>query len=406
VAVELISSIKNRYRELLEAYRFRTGRFVTPGGKSVLICAEGTPSACISEFIDRFQQDYPRENIFSLSRAAVPGPLSEQALIPYPLRFPGSNRYLRRLRTTLVLVDSGVTPPTHFLKRALDNGVLVAFVDPAAASRDQATFLAKSDAADNIVYDLGRQGVSLLLELVHAKLSTEEEFRDKLKSRIKFWLWKNFVFASRAKDLRKLGGFNEIREALGNPGSILCLGNGPSSEDLQLSRKDYDSLFRVNHRWLERGLFTDPDLVFTGASESVVKVGRDIVYGFLNEDKAFPIIRKVSKTVGKLGFFGAVELGFPIDEFTPYKPTNGLLMVFAAVNLKPDRLIIAGIDLYQDPRGCYPDESATPNHYTSLHEAPRELDLMLRLLASYDGDLEIVGNKLALEYERYITTKS
>ena len=80
-------------------------------------------------------------------------------------------------------------------------------------------------------------------------------------------------------------------------------------------------------------------------------------------------------------------------------------MIFAAVNLKPDRLIIAGIDLYQDPRGCYPDESDIPNHYTSLHEAPRELDLMLRLLASYDGELEIVGTKLALEYERYINTE-
>src|SRR3546814_318572 len=63
-----------------------------------------------------------------------------------------------------------------------------------------------------------------------------------------------------------------LREALGHPDTILCLGNGPSSEDPDVAKVRYDALFRVNSLWLKRGFLTTPDMVFTGSSST--QIGR------------------------------------------------------------------------------------------------------------------------------------
>ena len=70
-----------------------------------------------------------------------------------------------------------------------------------------------------------------------------------------------------------------LSERLGRPATILCLGNGPSSEDPRLAGIAHDALFRVNWRWLERGLLTQPDMVFVGDLRTTSKV-RDCVFGF------------------------------------------------------------------------------------------------------------------------------
>ena len=55
----------------------------------------------------------------------------------------------------------------------------------------------------------------------------------------------------------------DLRARLDSPTSILCLGNGPSSEGPQIP-KDCDSLFRVNWIWHDRKFLANPNLVFTG----------------------------------------------------------------------------------------------------------------------------------------------
>src|SRR3546814_12342215 len=69
-----------------------------------------------------------------------------------------------------------------------------------------------------------------------------------------------------------------LREALGHPDTILCLGNGPSSEDPDVAKVRYDALFRVNSLWLKRGFLTTPDMVFTGSSSTLSAV-RDAIFG-------------------------------------------------------------------------------------------------------------------------------
>ena len=111
---------------------------------------------------------------------------------------------------------------------------------------------------------------------------------------------------------------------------------------------------------------------------------------------------RAREQVPRLSFTNARDLGFPLAELAPYQPTNGLIMVYLAVKLNPPTLTVAGIDLYRDPRGAYPDKTATPNHYTSAHDEAREVGMLLELLASYTGELRIIGDNLASEYERYI----
>jgi 3-deoxy-D-manno-octulosonic-acid transferase len=75
-----------------------------------------------------------------------------------------------------------------------------------------------------------------------------------------------FLLATRSQRLHTL---DALREQLGHPDTILCLGNGPSSEAPCLGRIAYDALFRVNWRWVGRGRFTRPDVVFTGDRDSL-----------------------------------------------------------------------------------------------------------------------------------------
>jgi hypothetical protein len=74
------------------------------------------------------------------------------------------------------------------------------------------------------------------------------------------------LFAFRAQRIESLEAF---RQALGDPRTIMCLGNGPSSESPALEDMAYDSLFRVNHRWRTRGFLTDPHVVFTGGKRTL-----------------------------------------------------------------------------------------------------------------------------------------
>ena len=370
---------------------------------------QGAPTAWVEEAIQRFREKYSREKVFYVDYSAPPGLLVGGATIPYPFPvFSVTQRYLRRLRTSLVLVDTGVRPPRHFISSALDSEISIAYLDRLSLHPEgRANPQSNSGGAElaKVFSGLADRSIEDAMEIIASEMAREPRTDSNQKKRIKYFIWKHLVFRHYSRELRKLHSFAEIKTALGNPRSILCLGNGPSSEDPRLSLQDYDAVFRVNHRWLERGLFTSPSAIFTGALDSVRHVGNNILYVFINDERAMRIIQKVRKQISRLYFTNATDLGFPIEEFSPYQPTNGLVMLYVAINLRPDQLVIAGIDLYQDPRGCYPDMTSTPNMYTAAHSSDRELDLMLRLLASYCGSLTIIGEKLSFEYQRYVQEK-
>src|SRR5262245_43792382 len=63
--------------------------------------------------------------------------------------------------------------------------------------------------------------------------------------------------------MRCITRWEDLRRRLGQPKSILCLGNGPSSEDAGIDRAGYDCLFRVNWIWQGHTRHSNPDVVFT-----------------------------------------------------------------------------------------------------------------------------------------------
>ncbi len=70
--------------------------------------------------------------------------------------------------------------------------------------------------------------------------------------------------------------------------------------------------------------------------------------------------------VGATEFFNVNDLTDSIRRFDwgHLRPTNGASMLAAAVALAPQRLVIAGIDLFQHPDGSYPWAGSGPNAYS------------------------------------------
>ncbi|MDB5988577.1 MAG: hypothetical protein JWR16_3630 [Nevskia sp.] len=209
--------------------------------------------------------------------------------------------------------------------------------------------------------------------------------------------------------LRKFVGFkfreyrsiDQLRQALGRPTSILCLGNGPSSEDPELLKLQFDRLFRVNLCWLQRGFLTAPDVVFTGLVDAVEKLRptAGFVFGTIQSEET--ILSRSLVSAQRLRYATAERLGF-IEGAQPESlaPTNGALMLAIAVALQPARLIVGGIDLYQHPAGAYPGDTETANAYAVGHDAQRELAFLIAALRRYRGELVILSEALRLAYER------
>ena len=394
-------------RRIHSGLEIKLGRFKPPKGKSVLICIDGAPSEWIEHFVSNFRKSNPRENFFLMDSGLPTLPLAGGESLPYPVGLFGiTRRFLRRLRARVILVDTGVIPPRNFLLSATLNDVSIAYLDMPSEkiySEPSHKKCAGKSYRAKVVGGLKDYNSQESMKIIAPLMAREMEECIDLKKKIKFIFWNNVSFRFHKRRLNELRSFAEIRSSLGNPKSILCLGNGPSSEDARLSELEYDTIFLVNHRWLERGVLTSANAIFTGALDSVLAFGKDALYVFIEHERSMRIIRKAKQRIRKLSFCNAEDLGFPIEQFYPYQPTNGLIMIYVAVNLRPDKLTIAGVDLYCDPRGCYPGETSTPNVYTSGHDSHRELDLILCLLKSYQGDLTIIGDRLKYEYERHIS---
>ncbi|MFT4561788.1 MAG: hypothetical protein ACI9BW_001530 [Gammaproteobacteria bacterium] len=204
--------------------------------------------------------------------------------------------------------------------------------------------------------------------------------------------------------LRRIQDLDELSTTLGDPESILCLGNGPSSEDPKVQKQAHDVLFRVNHSWLKRGYLCDPDIVFTGGKPTMRTVS-GAIFGLHNPACAPRLVmsRFFKPWLQSTRFFDVADLSPALQDFAwgANRPTNGASMLAAAVALKPKRLIVGGIDLFQHPSGTYPGDTTTPNAFSPAHAREPELAFLLELFDSYRGDLVIIGDVLRAHWERH-----
>jgi len=204
--------------------------------------------------------------------------------------------------------------------------------------------------------------------------------------------------------VERLDTAESLRARLGGPRTILCVGNGPSSEDPRITSVAHDALFRVNHSWQSRSHLTDPDVVFTGERSTMRRIRR-AVFGVrgVSAEKSLLAIRALKPFKGKLVYFVADRFADlpPLDRRDGMRPTNGAIMVAVAVGLAPDRLVIAGIDLFRHPDGTYPGGSEIPNAYTPAHSHDVDLAVILSALDRYDGELMILSEVLQAEWDAH-----
>jgi len=207
-----------------------------------------------------------------------------------------------------------------------------------------------------------------------------------------------------ARRVRRLDDVEALREALGKPRTILCLGNGPSSEDPAVAETDYDVLFRVNHSWLSRGFLTSPDMVFTGSKATLATI-KGAIFGLqsIKSEARLLVTRLLRPDLKGLRYATIERFGLYLSEprWQGVRPTNGAAMLAVAVALQPARLVISGVDLYSHPEGSYPGDKVTPNAYSPGHEAESELALLMEALSLYKGELVILSAALRQSWEDF-----
>jgi hypothetical protein len=196
--------------------------------------------------------------------------------------------------------------------------------------------------------------------------------------------------------------WEELREALGRPEAILCLGNGPSAEDPALTATSYDSLFRVNHRWTGRGFLDEPDLIVAGAPQTPRYVAAPVlVFRSVAEARlaAWQSLRRLRRPSFRPLALQQVDPALEGADFGA-RPSSGALMVAAAVALHPRRIAVAGLDLFQHPAGRYVGDAEGMNAYAPVHQRDAELSYLRWVLAGFRGELELHGPVLAAALQR------
>ncbi|WP_340118185.1 hypothetical protein [Pelagibius sp. 7325] len=207
-----------------------------------------------------------------------------------------------------------------------------------------------------------------------------------------------------APKVQRIDDIPALRRALGNPQTILCLGNGPSSEGPAVAEVRHDCLFRVNHVWLARGFLTGPDMVFTG-SKATLGLVKGPIFGLqsIKSEARLLVTRFLQPQSGRMRYATVERFGLYLSEprWHGIRPTNGASMLAVAVALQPARLVIAGIDLFSHPAGTYPGDTQTPNAYTPGHEAESELALLMAALSLYQGELVILSPALQERWDEH-----
>lgn len=196
--------------------------------------------------------------------------------------------------------------------------------------------------------------------------------------------------------LRRIEDPEALAARLGNPGTILCLGNGPSSTDPALGALPHDALFRVNHDWRAKGFLSEPDMVFAGVKRSMRKMGR-IPLGVATARKEAALIacRVFEPWHGRCTYavIERIAAGIAPRVEGPERPTTGAWMLAAAVALRPRRLIVAGMDMFRHPAGAYA-EGADTNAYTPAHGYQTDAAFIAACLGHFRGELMILSPAL------------
>ena len=193
-----------------------------------------------------------------------------------------------------------------------------------------------------------------------------------------------------ASRITRIDTIGALARRLGNPKTILCLGNGPTSADPALASLPRDALFRVNHQWMGAAFLTRPDVIFAGVKRSMRAAGRTPVgVATRRKERALLAARALEFWHGPLTYAVvediAVQILPPVEG--PLRPTTGAYMIAAAVALRPERLVVAGMDLFSHPEGAYPGGSVESNAYTPSHDVETDMDFIRRTLTSFGGEI-------------------
>ncbi len=334
----------------------------------------------VEPLLERCAADYPRNlprftSHLRATRDWLRGRHGPEAALPLP--FPGGGcpaRFLANLKPRLLIVLGAGPGPGSTLTRRLE------------ARGRSVLRLRESDLREpEAVYERVTAGIELRpgRRRLTTRRALEARFLATAAGRAARRL------RTRRFDLLGLGA------RLGHPETILCLGNGPSCEDPRLEQVTFDALFRVNYRWLERGVFDRPDMVFLGESKTI-RLVRDCVFGFrTSDDEGTVLDRHVLRRRPRIEHFCLGRVSDVLDERRwPARPTNGMSMLATALLLRPRRLIVAGIDLFEHAEGSYPGAPEIPNGYAAVHRREVEVEIARHLLARHEGEVEIVGEPL------------
>lgn len=194
---------------------------------------------------------------------------------------------------------------------------------------------------------------------------------------------------------RRIRSIDALKEELGAPDTILCLGNGPTSEALTLDAYAGATLFRVNWTWAPRGRMTEPHAVFTADPDLPPEDSRAIlVFPRATGGRLVLAQHLLAMRPPRSGYLFLDELVPAVaDLAAPVVPTNGALMIAIATALGPRRLVIAGMDLYRHPHGRYPGSDAVEG-YARGHSADCDLALIGKALTAFPGQVHILSPNL------------
>lgn len=195
---------------------------------------------------------------------------------------------------------------------------------------------------------------------------------------------------------RPIDKLEDFARALDHPQHILCLGNGPSSEDPRLANMSHDCLFRVNWIWRERGLFTSPNLVITADTDLPCERPGPLL-AFPNRITGLPLVWRHCLRLHppRRGYLYADALIDTVNETgSNCRPSNGAVMIALAATLNPQRIVIAGMDLYKHAEGRYPGDPLAVDGYSRDHDREWDVEFICRSLARYEGETIIISDGL------------
>lgn len=195
---------------------------------------------------------------------------------------------------------------------------------------------------------------------------------------------------------RRIASLQALAARLGGPRSIVCLGNGPSSEDPRLTAHGDSTLFRVNWNYRRRQWMNAPHVVFTADADLPPLRNRPILV-FPSAAAGRPVLLRHTL------LFRPPTPGYVfLDEFEPPPadlsgsviPTNGALMIAIAAALQPQRIVIAGIDLYRHAEGRYPGAGDAVEGYAREHSREADLRSIRSALAGFGGEVVHLSENL------------